>query len=58
MNDIACQATSAFVAETKLLVYNDLYLEKAPVPEGVGVAAASKGQRKLTQGNEDPKEEA
>ena len=23
MNDIACQATSAFVAETKLLVYND-----------------------------------
>ena len=25
MNDIACQATSAFVAETKLLVYNDFY---------------------------------
>ena len=25
MNDIACQATSAFVAETKLLVYNDDY---------------------------------
>ena len=25
MNNIACQATSAFVAETKLLVYNEDY---------------------------------
>ena len=26
MSDIACQATLAFVVETKLLVYNDMYL--------------------------------
>ena len=30
-------------------------MERAPVPEGVGVAAASQGQRKLTKGTEDPK---
>ena len=37
---------------------NDLYLERAPGPEGVDVAAASKGHRKMTQGNEDPRGEA
>ena len=34
---------------------NDLYLEKAQVPEGVGVAAASKGQRKLTKAPRTPR---
>ena len=34
------------------------YLERAPDPEGVGVAAASQGQGKLINGNVDPKEEA
>ena len=34
------------------------YLERAPDPEGVGVAAASQGQGKLINGTVDPKEEA